>query len=69
MKNKTYNRKKIMVVFVCAMLVLLGLIGRLVYLMIFDAEYYQEKAEALHEREREIKIGRASCRERVSSPV
>ena len=31
MKNKTYNRKKIMVVFVCAMLVLLGLIGRLVY--------------------------------------
>ena len=55
MKNKTYNRKKIMVVFVCAMLVLLGLIGRLVYLMIFDAEYYQEKAEALHEREREIK--------------
>lgn len=53
MKNKTYNRKKIMVVFVCAMLVLLGLIGRLVYLMIFDAEYYQEKAEALHERERQ----------------
>ena len=50
MKNKTYNRKKIMVVFVCAMLVLLGLIGRLVYLMIFDAEYYQEKAEALHEK-------------------
>lgn len=58
MKNKTYNRKKIMVVFVCAMLVLLGLIGRLVYLMIFDAEYYQEKAEALHEREREIKAAR-----------
>lgn len=29
MKNKTYNRKKIMVVFVCAMLVLLGLIGNL----------------------------------------
>ena len=39
MKNKTYNRKKIMVVFVCAMLVLLGWIGRLVDLMIFDAEY------------------------------
>lgn len=64
MKNKTYNRKKIMVVFVCAMLVLLGLIGRLVYLMIFDAEYYQEKAEALHEREREIKAARGEIIDR-----
>ena len=58
MKNKTYNRKKILIVFVVALLVLLGLIGRLVYLMIFDAEYYQKKAEALHEREREIKAAR-----------
>lgn len=45
-------------VFVAACLVLLGLIVRLVYLMIYDAEYYQEKAEALHEREREIKAAR-----------
>ena len=58
MKNKTYNRKKILIVFLVALLVLLGLIGRLVYLMIFDAEYYQEKAEDLHEREREIKAAR-----------
>ncbi len=58
MKNKTYNRKKILIVFLVAFLVLLGLIARLVYLMIFDAEYYQKKAEALHEREREIKAAR-----------
>lgn len=58
LKNKTYNRKKILVVFLCAVLVLFALIGRLVYLMIFDAEYYQEKAQALHEREREIKAAR-----------
>ena len=58
MKSKTYNRKKILVVFIVAFLVLLGLIARLVYLMIFEAEYYQEKAEALHEREREIKAAR-----------
>lgn len=45
-------------VFIAAFLVLLGLIIRLVYLMIFEAEYYQEKAEALHEREREIKAAR-----------
>lgn len=35
-----------------------GLIGRMAYLMIFDAEYYQKKAEDLHEREREIKAAR-----------
>ena len=64
MKNKTYNRKKIMVVFVCAMFILFGLIARLVYLMIFDAEYYQEKAEALHEREREIKAARGEIIDR-----
>lgn len=58
MKNKTYNRKKILVVFICAVVIILGLSGRLVYLMVFDAEYYQEKAEALHEREREIKAAR-----------
>lgn len=58
MKNKTYNKKKMLVVFVCATAVILGLVGRLVYLMVFDAEYYQKKAEALHEREREIKAAR-----------
>ena len=58
MNSKTYNRRKILVVFAVAFLVLLGLIARLVYLMIFEAEYYQEKAEALHEREREIKAAR-----------
>lgn len=58
MNSKTYNRRKILVVFAVAVLVLLGLIARLVYLMIFEAEYYQEKAEALHEREREIKAAR-----------
>lgn len=58
MKNKTYNKKKILVVFLCVVTVILALVGRLVYLMVFDAEYYQKKAEALHEREREIKAAR-----------
>ena len=58
MRNKTYNKKKILVVFLCAFTVILLLVARLVYLMIFDAEYYQKKAEALHEREREIKAAR-----------
>lgn len=58
MKNKTYNKKKIFVVFICAAAIILGLVGRLVYLMVFDAEYYQKKAESLHERERDIKAAR-----------
>ncbi len=58
MKNKTYNRKKLLVVFLCAVGIALVLAGRLIYLMVFEAEYYQEKAEALHEREREIKAAR-----------
>lgn len=58
MKNKTYNKKKIFIVFIAAFLIILFLIGRLVYLMVFDAEYYQKKAEELHERERDIKAAR-----------
>ena len=41
-----------------------GLIGRLIYLMVFDAEYYQELAEDLHEREREIKAARGEIVDR-----
>ena len=63
-KNKTYNKKKVLVVFLCAAFVLLCLIGRLVYLMIFDAEYYQQLAEELHEREREIKAARGEIVDR-----
>lgn len=58
MKSKTYNRRKIFVVFIIAVAMMLGLMVRLGYLMIIDARYYQEKAEKLHEREREIKAAR-----------
>ena len=64
MKNKTYNKKKMLIVFLCALIVILGLTGRLVYLMVFDAEYYQEKAKTLHEREREIKAARGEIIDR-----
>lgn len=57
-KSKTFNRKKIVIVFLVVFLVLMGLIGRLFYLMIAKSEYYQEKADQLHEREREIKAAR-----------
>ena len=64
MKNRTYNKKKMLVVFCAACIIIFALIARLVYLMIFDAGYYQKKAEALHEREREIKAARGEIVDR-----
>ena len=64
MKNKTFHKKKIVVVFAGAFILILYLIGRLVYLMVFDAEYYQKKAEDLHERERDIKAARGEIVDR-----
>lgn len=43
--------------FLC-LLMILCLIGRLIYLMGFRSDYYYEKAEDLHERERDIKAAR-----------
>ena len=57
-KNLTYHKKKVWVVFLCCGAVLLGLTIRLVYLMGFRSDYYYEKAEDLHERERDIKGAR-----------
>ena len=57
-RNKTFNRKKVMTVFVAVFFIMMFLIGRLVYLMIFCSEYYGNKAENLHERERDIKAAR-----------
>lgn len=57
-RNKTYNRKKILIMFLAIFFVAMFLIGRLVYLMIFCSEYYGQKADNLHERERDIKAAR-----------
>lgn len=57
-KNKTYNRKKIVTVFFVCLSLFLILAGRLVYLMVFHSGYYTEKAKELHERERSIKAAR-----------
>ena len=56
--NKIVHRKKILTVFLGCSLVLVGLFVRLVYLMVWEADYYAEKATQLHERERSIKAAR-----------
>ena len=57
-RSRTHNRKKMLVMFLAIFFVLMFLVGRLVYLMVFCSEYYGQKADNLHERERDIKAAR-----------
>ena len=63
-RNVTYNRKKICIfgflLFACAGL----LVGRLIYLMYFQHEYYTKKATELQQRERQIKAARGEIVDR-----
>ena len=57
-KNRTYHKKKTVLVFAVCVCMLAGLMGRMVYLMVVRSDYYAQKAEELHERERDIKAAR-----------
>ncbi|MDR0949832.1 MAG: peptidoglycan glycosyltransferase, partial [Lachnospiraceae bacterium] len=57
-QHKIYHKRKIMVVFFICAFALLALLGRLVFLMIWRADYYSARATQLHERERSIKASR-----------
>lgn len=56
--NLTMHRKNTAVLGLLIMIVMLGLSGRLVFLMVFRSEHYSEMATELHERERTIKAAR-----------
>lgn len=56
--NRIAHRKKIMIVFFGCVAVMLILLGRLLYLMVWRADHYAELATNLHERERSIKAAR-----------
>ncbi|MBR5596802.1 MAG: peptidoglycan glycosyltransferase [Lachnospiraceae bacterium] len=64
LKNKTKNREKVVVATLLFILLLLGLMGRLVYFMVFQSDYYSKKAEDLHVRERYIKAKRGKILDR-----
>ena len=57
-QHRTYHRSKTVVILFACILAFAGLMGRLVYLMVFQSEYYTMKAKELHERERSIKAAR-----------
>lgn len=63
-KNRTYHKKKIVIVFFVCICMFLGLMARMVYLMVLRSDYYAEKAEELHERERDIKAARGRILDR-----
>ena len=63
-KNNTEIKKKVVIFVLLAFTFTLFLIGRLVYIMIFQSDYYQKQADELHERERSIKAARGEILDR-----
>ena len=62
--NTTGSRRKTLVFLCCVATVFFVLSIRLSYLMIFRADYYNEKADELHQRERAIKAARGEIYDR-----
>ncbi len=57
-KNKIFHRRKVYLLFL-VFVAILGLLSvRLFYLMVFRGDYYSDKAQQLHERERPINAAR-----------
>ena len=62
--SKAYHRKKITLYALVVLVIFICLTGVLLNLMIFDSEKYIEKANELHERERDIKAARGKILDR-----
>lgn len=58
--NKTHHRGKIAILCLLSCLAMMGLMGRLFFLMVFRSEHYSAMAQDLHERERTIKAARGN---------
>ena len=63
-RNKTYNRRKICVFGTIAFLCGFCLVGRLIYIMLLQHDYYTKKAMELQQRERQIKAARGEIIDR-----
>ena len=63
-KVYSYNRRRIKYTFVMVCIAAAIIIGRLAYIMVLKAEYYSERADNLHERERSIKAPRGRIYDR-----
>ncbi len=57
-RNKTYNRRNLLVIVIVVLIAAASLTFRLGFLMILKSEDYAARAQELHERERRIKAKR-----------
>ncbi|MEG2699946.1 MAG: peptidoglycan glycosyltransferase, partial [Hungatella sp.] len=58
--NKTCHRERIAILCFVSCCCMMGMIGRLFFLMVFKSEHYSQMAQELHERERSIKAARGN---------
>lgn len=65
----THHRRRILIIALGSALLMLGLIGQLGYLMIFQSEHYMKLADELHERERTIKAARGEIVDRNGTVI
>lgn len=63
-KSNTEIKKKTFTIVLLCLLVIIVLVGRLINIMVFKSDYYQKKADDLHERERNIKAARGEILDR-----
>ena len=68
-QSKSHHRGKMAAVWLVSSLLMAGLMGRLVYLMIFRSEHYSQMAEDLHQRERTIKAARRQILDRNGTVI
>lgn len=57
-QSRTLQRQKLLFVYGMVVLFMIGLAGRLLYLMVNRADYYGEKAKEVHQRQRTVKAAR-----------
>ena len=57
-QSRTMQRQKVLFVYAVVVILMIGLAGRLLYLMINRADYYGEKAKEVHQRQRVVKAAR-----------
>ena len=63
-RNRTYNKKKILVMSTLFLTILIFLIGRVVYLIFYRGDELSEKAKSLQERERTLVAQRGKILDR-----
>lgn len=68
-QSRTRQRQRMIFVFAVVSCIMLGMTGRLCYLMLERADYYGEKAKNVHQRQRAIKAARGTIYDRNGTEI